>query len=193
MSRFKRMRPLPLVVGGIITVALAIWLLPKPQTDVDTVPQAVPVTTVSAPGVDVEPTVPSPALVPTPDERAEAPSGQTTVATVPQPSTTHAGPYPMSSRGFQTAMRYRRDGITACYDQWAADQPDIPARQVVRFHLQGGDDQSLVDRIEVMDATGDAGRMEDCVLGVMADAEFEASEVDRAYTLPFNFGEASDK
>ena len=190
MSRWKRMRPLPMIAGGIVTAILALWLLPKPATEVDPLMQ--------------QPSEPAPSAMPVPaprDDRRPAPTPvpssttpvPTAVPVAPVQSAPVDGPHPVSSRGFRQAMRSRYDAIIACYDQWAEAQADIPERQVIRFYIEPGDEISRVDRVEMMDSPTENGPMEACVLDVMIEAEFEPSDAMTVYTFPFRFGEAPDK
>jgi hypothetical protein len=90
-------------------------------------------------------------------------------------------------------MELRYDEMVECYDAWADTQEGIEGEQVVRFYIEPGEVQSVLDRVEVMDSSFDNGPMEECVHGVLADTVFAPTDTLTIYTFPFSFEGTPDK
>ncbi len=188
MSYFTRFRPLPLLFGGAITVVLALLLFPKPPTGPQTIPDDADVPDVTPEPVPQIHTAPIPTVVPDAEPTTEVPS-----APLPSDRPTRDSVLPVSSRGFRDAMELRYEEMVACYDAWADTQEGIEGEQVVRFYIEPGEVQSVLDRVEVMDSSFDNGFMEECVHGVLADTVFAPTDTLTIYTFPFSFEGREDK
>ncbi|MEQ9500061.1 MAG: AgmX/PglI C-terminal domain-containing protein [Deltaproteobacteria bacterium] len=105
--------------------------------------------------------------------------------------------YPLTKDGIQSAVRARKDELTACYEDWQKMQPELGGRLVTRFEITRDEENADVARIREVslpESELDNVFMEGCVRQVMETLKFDPPSSGKlTVNYPLSFSSAEEK
>lgn len=99
-----------------------------------------------------------------------------------------AGPrFPMSAQGIKAAIAEAKPELQHCYEEWSKVSPSLQGTLAIGFRIS---DDGVVTRVRLVEDAGMGNAaFEGCVLSVMGDLRFDATEAggDLEVTYPLIF------